>query len=65
MKLVDVNNLKFTENPVENVLLGFLDKTRNYDVVLARVKPGETPNPHKHKRSNNGDEVFLFHKGGV
>lgn len=65
MIIVEVTNLKFTENAAENISLAPLDKSERYDVVLARVRPKETLRLHKHVRPDNGDEIFLFHKGGT
>lgn len=41
-----------------------LDKTKNFDVVFALIKPREILKEHLHSRPNSGDEIFLFHKGG-
>ena len=64
MKTVEVTNLDFFENEIENILLSQLDKTKNFDVVFALIKPREILKEHLHSRPNSGDEIFLFHKGG-
>jgi len=64
MKTTEIKNLEFVENKRENILIAPLDKSEHYDVVLAVVKPRETLSPHKHLRPDNGDEIFLFYKGG-
>lgn len=64
MKVQTMQNLEFTTLERENLSICMVDKTENYDVVLAKIQPKQTMRLHRHKRPKNGDEIFLFHKGG-
>jgi len=59
-----VKNLNFTKLEKENCLLCLLDKTEHYDVMIAKIEPRQTLTMHRHNRPKNGDEVFVFFKGG-
>ncbi len=67
MRIIKAEEINWKLNEEENVYIGFTEKLvfgNDFDIVHAKLKPGQELKKHYHKRPNNGHELFFLFNGG-
>lgn len=67
MKIIKSDEIKWDLNKEENVYIGFTDKlvfNNDFDIVHAKLEPGQELKKHYHNRPNQGHELFFLFNGG-
>ena len=61
MRAINLQELVFRNNSRENCYIAVLERNSVYEIVLVRVPPRSRLKLHRHRRPNNGVEIYVFH----